>query len=90
MSATVGVAFGVVRQHLAAAETDVQELSSAQRKVRVSSSSCGGRRGQRVSASAVPSAGTPPSSALSRLIGLPNNQTPSESSKLSVVPFAAF
>lgn len=40
-----------------------------------------------MSASAVPSAGTPPSSALSRLIGLPNNQTPSESSKMSVGPF---
>lgn len=40
-----------------------------------------------MSASAVPSAGTPPSSAQRRLIGLPNNQTPSESAKLSVVSF---
>lgn len=91
MSATFGVASRVVRQHLAAAGMDVKAPAlRSEEGQSIIFLLQRGRRGWRVSASAVPSAGTPPSSAQRRLIGLPNNQTPSESSKLSVVSFAAF
>lgn len=50
----------------------------------------GERRGWRVSASAVPSAGTLPSAALRRLVVLSNNQTSSESCHLYDLPSFKF